>query len=367
VRVRLVDLNREYQAIGREAEAAIQGVLKRGDFILGQAVQRFEQEFAKFCNARFAVGTSCGLDGLHLALLANGVGPGDEVITAANTFIATAFAISTVGARPVLVDVDEATFNINPSQMESRITPATKALIPVHLYGQPADMEPLLEMAEGYGLKVIEDACQAHGAEYKGKRVGSFGDAAAFSFYPAKNLGAYGDGGMVVTEHQEVAEKISTLRHYGQRAKYEHIVKGGNWRLDTLQAAVLSLKLKHLEEWNHARRKSAAYYGQLLQDADVITPLEAPYAKHIYHLYVIRLKNRDQAREHLAERGIETGIHYPIPIHLTPAYQDLGYKRGDFPISERLADEILSLPLHPFLKEEEIEFVAENIKAVGKR
>jgi len=340
VRVPLVDLNREYQAIGRDTARAIKEVLRRGDFILGEAVQHFEEEFAKYCGVPFAVGTSCGLDALRLSLLASGVGPGDEVITAANTFIATAFAISAVGARPVLVDVDEVTFNINPAQIEPKITQATKAIIPVHLYGQPADMEPILEMARSRGLKVIEDACQAHGAKYKGKRVGFFGDAAAFSFYPAKNLGAYGD---------------------------EHTMKGGNWRLDTLQAAVLCVKLKHLDEWNEARRKAAASYGQLLQDKAIITPLEAPYAKHIYHLYVIRLKNRDEARKQLAEKGIETGIHYPIPIHLTPAYKDLGYKPGDFPISERLADAILSLPMHPFLERKEIEYVAEIIKTVGEK
>ncbi len=367
MRVRLVDLEREYQSIGSEAEQAIKEVLKRGDFILGEAVGRFEDQFAKFCGTRFAIGTSCGLDALRLLLLADGVGPGDEVITAANTFIATAFAISAVGARPVLVDVDEVTFNINPAEIEQKITKRTRAIIPVHLYGQPADMEPILQIAKSRGLKIIEDACQAHGAEYKGKRVGGFGDAAAFSFYPAKNLGAYGDGGVVVTDSSEVAEKIRILRHYGQRAKYEHTLKGGNWRLDTLQAAVLSLKLKHLGEWNEARRKAAACYGQLLRDTDAITPLEAPYAKHIYHLYVIRLENRDQVRRRLAERGIESGIHYPIPLHLTPAYEDLGYKCGDFPISERLADEILSLPMHPFLREEEIEYVAQNIKAVGER
>jgi len=367
VRVPLVDLNREYQAIGRDTARAIKEVLRRGDFILGEAVQHFEEEFAKYCDAPFAVGTSCGLDALRLSLLASGVGPGDEVITAANTFIATAFAISAVGARPVLVDVDEVTFNINPAQIEPKITQATKAIIPVHLYGQPADMEPILEMARSRGLKVIEDACQAHGAKYKGKRVGFFGDAAAFSFYPAKNLGAYGDGGMVVTGSSEVAEKIRILRHYGQKAKYEHTMKGGNWRLDTLQAAVLCVKLKNLDEWNEARRKAAASYGQLLQDKAIITPLEAPYAKHIYHLYVIRLKNRDEARKQLAEKGIETGIHYPIPIHLTPAYKDLGYKPGDFPISERLADAILSLPMHPFLERKEIEYVAEIIKTVGEK
>ncbi len=287
-----------------------------------------------------------------------GIGAGDEVITQANTFSATALAIATVGARPVLVDADEKTYTLDPNLLEAAITPATKAILPVHLYGQPADMDPIVEIARKYGLLVIEDACQAHGALYKGRRTGSLGDAAAFSFYPAKNLGAYGDGGAVVTNDAKLAERIGWLRNVGQRAKNDHAVKGFNHRLDTLQAAVLKVKLPHLDEWNTGRGCAAEIYADALGGQAVITPKVAPYAQHVYHLYVIRVAGRDALADVMKQSGVGTGIHYPIPIHLQEAFQDLGYKQGDFPVTEKLCGEILSLPMYPEIQPESIHYVA---------
>jgi dTDP-4-amino-4,6-dideoxygalactose transaminase len=279
----------------------------------------------------------------------------------ANTFIATALAISYTGATPVLVDIDPQTYTIDTTAMKSAITAHSKAVIPVHLYGQPADMDSVLEIARQHGLVVIEDACQAHGARYKGQRVGSLGHAAAFSFYPAKNLGACGDGGMMVTHDEQVAERVRMLRHYGQRAKYQHVLRGYNHRLDTLQAALLRVKLEYLDAWNAARRQHARLYGELLAHSRVVLPPAPAYAESVYHLYVIRVPDRDRLRAHLHDQGIATGIHYPIPIHLQPAYQDLGYGQGDFPVTERYAHQILSLPMYPELSPESIEYVAEAI------
>jgi dTDP-4-amino-4,6-dideoxygalactose transaminase len=356
--VPFVDLAAQYARIAEEVNEASANVLRRTDFILGQEVTLFEEEFAAFCGARYAVGVDNGTSALELVLRAYGVGPGDEVITVANTFMATALAISYTGATVVLVDIDPATYTIDPAQLEDRITSRTKAIVPVHLYGQPADMDRIRSIAQRHALVVVEDACQAHGARYKGKRAGVLADSAAFSFYPAKNLGAYGDGGMVVTNDLSVAESIRMLRNYGQREKYHHVLRGYNRRLDTLQAAMLRVKLKYLDEWNSARQGHAALYARLLDGAGVVTPRQADYAESVWHLYVIRTPNRAALSKHLGGQGIATGVHYPIPIHLQPAYQDLGYPRGSFPVTEAYAEQVLSLPMYPELTSEAVEYVA---------
>jgi dTDP-4-amino-4,6-dideoxygalactose transaminase len=368
MKVPFVDLRAQYDSIAGEVGAAMKQVVERGDYILGDDVRLFEEEFAKYIGVAEAIGVASGLDALELALRGFGVGPGDEVITAANSFIATALAILAAGAKPVLVDVNPATYNIDPSAIDAAITPRTKAIMPVHLYGQPADMKPILEIARQRGLLVIEDAAQAHGALYDGQRAGSLGNAAGFSFYPAKNLGAYGDGGMVVTNDRGVAEKIRQLRNYGQRVKYEHPVIGINSRLDTVQAAVLRVKLRRLDQWNAARAAHAAVYNSLLAGTSIIPPTAAPNCSHIYHLYVVQVDNRREVQAALTEHGIGTGIHYPIPIHLQEACADLGYRRGDFPVTEAAASRILSLPMYAELKSEQCKFVAENLlKAIGAR
>ncbi len=361
--VPFVDLRAQYESLASEVQQAISAVLGRGDFILGKEVSLFEEEFAAYCETEYAVGVDSGTSALELALRVFDIGPGDEVITAANTFIATAFAVSYTGATPILVDVDPQTHTIDVSLLERAITDRTRAIIPVHLYGHPADMDPIMEIAEKYGLVVIEDACQAHGAKYKGKRVGSLGHAAAFSFYPAKNLGAYGDGGIVVTNDERVAESLQMLRNYGQREKYHHMLQGYNHRLDTLQAAVLRVKLKHLDAWNAARRQHARLYGELLAHSPVVPPAEAGYAESVYHLYVIRVEDRDGLRAYLHDKGIATGIHYPIPIHLQPSYRDLGYEKGNLPVTEEYAEQILSLPMHAELTPGSIEYVTEAVRA----
>ena len=368
--VDFVDLRAQYKSLASEVQQAISAVLERGDFILGEEVGLFEEEFAAYCGVKHAVGVDSGMSALELALRAYGIGPGDEVITAANTFIATALAISYTGARPVLVDVDSQTYTMDVSLLESAITDRTRAIIPVHLYGHPADMDPIMEIAGKYGpvlsgaegLVVIEDACQAHGAKYKGKRVGSVGHAAAFSFYPAKNLGAYGDGGMVISNDEQVANSIRLMRNYGQREKYHHVLRGYNHRLDTLQAAVLRVKLKHLDAWNAARRQHAQLYGELLAPGPVVPSVEADYAESVYHLYVIRVEDRDGLRACLHDQGIATGIHYPVPIHLQEAYRDLGYAKGSLPITEEYADQVLSLPMYAELTPGLIEFVTKAIR-----
>ena len=370
--VPFVDLRAQYKSLASEVQRAISAVLERGDFILGKEVDLFEEEFAAYCGVKHAVGVDSGTSALELALRAYGIGPGDEVITAANTFIATALAVSYTKATPVLVDVDPQTYTIDLSLLESAITDRARAIVPVHLYGHPVDMDPIMEIARKYGLVVIEDACQAHGAKYRGKRVGSLGHAAAFSFYPAKNLGAYGDGGMVVTNDERVAESLQLLRNYGQREKYHHVSRGYNRRLDTLQAAVLRVKLKHLDEWNAARRRHAQLYDELLAHSPVVVPAEADYAESVYHLYVIRVeacpersrRNRDELRAYLQDKGIATGIHYPIPIHLQPAYRDLGYEKGSFPVTEEYAEQILSLPMYAELTPDSIEYVTEAISRI---
>lgn len=359
--VNFVDLKAQYWSIAPEIDAAIADVVHNTAFILGKGVSDFENEFARYCQAQYAIGVDSGTSALELALRAFGIGKGDEVITAANTFIATALAISYTGAQPVLVDIDPDTYNIDPNLLADAITDKTKAIIPVHLYGQPADMDPILEIARSKGLIVIEDACQAHGAKYKGKRVGGLGDAAAFSFYPAKNLGAFGDAGMMVTNNEEIAEHIRMLRDVGQREKYHHEVKGYNHRLDNMQAAVLGVKLNYLDEWNSARRQHAQQYNDLFGGTPVITPSTPDYAEPVYHLYIARVEDRDGLQEFLSERKVFTGIHYPIPIHLQQAYKELGYQRGDFPITERYADQIVSLPMYAELTPEMIDYTVNSI------
>jgi len=362
IQVPFVDLKAQYTTISVEIEEAIAQVLENTDFILGGAVEQFEHEFANYSEAKYAVGVDSGTSALEMALLAYGIGPGDEVITAANTFIATVLAISYVGATPILVDVDAQTYNLDVSLLEKAVSKRTKAIIPVHLYGQPANMGPILKIASEHGLIVIEDACQAHGARYKGKRAGSLGDASAFSFYPGKNLGGYGDGGMVVTNNEVAAEKLKMLRNYGQKEKYHHEMKGFNRRLDTIQAAILQVKLKYLDDWNTARRRHALQYNHLFEDTHVEIPMEAENIQSIYHLYVIQVDDRDRLKAHLQQQGISSGIHYPIPIHLQPAYRNLGYALGEFPITERAASRILSLPMYAELTSTMVEYVAEMIK-----
>lgn len=359
----LVNLRRQYEGIKGEIREAMTRIVENSAFILGEEVKQFEDEFASFCGARYAIGVSSGTAALHLALLAAGVGEGDEVITVPYTFTATTEAISYVGARTVFVDIDPEDYNIDVSRVEEKITERTKTILPVHLYGHPVDMEPILAMADRHGLKVVEDAAQAHGAEYRGRKVGAIGTVGCFSFYPAKNLGAYGDGGMVVTNDEEIADKVRLLRDHGRRGKYEHLVKGYNYRLDALQAAILRVKLKSLSSWNENRRELAKLYNELLAGTGVITPIEREYAKHVYHLYVIRVKDREGLQKWLKSRGIATGAHYPLPLHFQKAYEHLGYKRGDFPAAEKCSQEVISLPMFPELTREEIEEVSGAIKA----
>jgi len=357
------DLKRQYHSIKDELDAALQQVMDSCRFVLGEKVISFEKEFASFCGTDFAVGVANGTDALRFALLACGIGKGDEVITVPNTFIATTEAISQTGAKIVFVDINLRTYNIDASQIEGAINERTKAILPVHLFGQSADMDPIMKIAIKYNLKVIEDACQAHGAEYKGRKAGSIGDAGCFSFYPSKNLAAFGDGGMVVSNGNEIAQKIKMLRDHGQIKKYEHLVEGYNSRLDEIQAAILRVKLKRLDEQNKLRQKNAWIYNELLKDVgEIITPFEAEYAKHVYHLYVIRTEKRDELQEYLKSKGIGTGLHYPIPLHLQKAYEYLGYKEGDFPVAEECAKYIISLPMFPELTREEIEKVVSEIK-----
>jgi len=363
MQVPFLDLKAQYRSIKAEIDSAMQAVVDQTAFAGGSFVARFEEAFAAFCGCKYGIGTGSGTDALWMALIASGVGPGDEVITVPDTFIATAEAISFCGAQPVFVDVVESTCNMDPEKLEGAITERTRAIIPVHLFGQPADMDPILEIARRHGIPVIEDACQAHGALYKGRKAGSIGDAGCFSFYPGKNLGAYGEAGAVVTNSEVLAERMRMFRDHGQARKYEHEMVGWNARMDGLQGAVLSVKLSHLEDWNNARRQNAHLYGELLQGAKgVVLPTEADYARHVYHIYAIRTDRREQLMAYLAERGIACGIHYPVPLHLQKAYQGLGLTEGSFPVAERCAAEFVSLPMFPELTAEQISFVADEIK-----
>ncbi|GBC63771.1 erythromycin biosynthesis sensory transduction p rotein eryC1 [Desulfonema ishimotonii] len=360
--VPFLDLKAQHQSVQNEIAAAIAAVMDRSAFAGGPFAEQFETEFAEFCHCRYAVGVGSGTEALGLTLLTLGIGRGDEVITVPNTFIATAEAISFCGATPVFTDIDEATHTLNPRLLKAAITPRTRAIIPVHIFGQPADMDPILEIARAYRLFVVEDACQAHGAEYKGRRTGSLGDAGCFSFYPGKNLGACGEAGAVVTDQADIAAKIRMLRDHGQSEKYRHHLVGWNARMDGIQGAVLSVKLKHLEKWNAARRANAGFYRELLGNrAGLLLPGEAEYARHVYHIYAVRVQNRDALISALAEDGIFCGIHYPVPIHLTEAYQGLGYGRGSFPVAEKCAEELVSLPMFPELRKEQIEQVADEL------
>ncbi len=363
MKIDFVDLKAQYASISREVDEAIRRVVVNSDFILGKDVESFEREFAAYCEVAHAIGVDSGASALELVLRAYDVGDGDEVITASHTFSATAFAISATGAKPVFVDVDQHTYNMNPALVEAAITPRTKAIMPVHLYGQPADIDEISRIARKHNLLLIEDACQAHGAKFQGKRVGSFGDSAAFSFYPGKNLGAYGDGGMIVTNDATVADKLRILRNCGQSEKYKHVMVGFNRRLDSLQAAVLRAKLPHLDDWNQARRTAAALYKELLADADhVVTPREGADRTHVYHLYVIQHPHRDALMTHLREQGVSAGLHYPTPVHLQPCYEFLKVPRGSLPVTESLASRVISLPMYPELTREQIEFVCDSVK-----
>jgi dTDP-4-amino-4,6-dideoxygalactose transaminase len=360
-----VDLKAQYASIKDEVNTAIQGVLESCQFTLGSEVAAFEQEFAVYCHSEHGVGVNTGTSALHLALLAAGVGPGDEVVTVPFTFVATVAAIHYTGARPVFVDIDPRSFTMDVSALERVITEKTKVVLPVHLYGQPADMEPILAVAKRHDLIVIEDAAQAHGAEYKGRRAGSLGDMGCFSFYPGKNLGAYGEGGMVVTSNAEYARTIRMLRDWGAERKYEHVLKGYNFRLEGIQGAVLRVKLRYLDAWTEARRAAAARYDLLLSGSGIPTPEVMPYARHVYHLYAIRAPQRQAWQKALADQGIQTGIHYPIPVHLLPAYADLGYSRGQFPHAERAANEVLSLPMYPELTAAQCEVVCSALRSLA--
>jgi dTDP-4-amino-4,6-dideoxygalactose transaminase len=353
-----VDLPAQYRALKPEIDAAVAKVFENAQFILGPAVAAFERDFAAFCGTSEAIGVNSGTSALHLSLLAAGVGPGDEVITVPFTFVATVAAIEYVGAKPVLVDVEPEFLTMDPAKLEAAITPRTKAIIPVHLFGQPADMDPIMAIAKKHGLVVIEDACQAHGSEYRGKRCGSIGQLGCFSFYPAKNLGAYGEAGAVVTNDPELAKKIRLLRAWGEEVRYEHKYRGFNYRMDGVQGAILGVKLRHLEAWTEARRRNAAEYGRRLAHTSAKLPRERRDVRHVYHLYVVRLQQRDAWRERLTEAGVQTGVHYPMPVHLQPAYRDLGYAAGDFPVCEAASREVLSLPMFPELKDAQIAEVA---------
>ena len=365
----LVDLKAQYRALKPEIDQAIQRVLDNAQFILGPAVSSFEQDFAAFCHSADAIGVNSGTSALHLALLAAGVRPGDEVITVPFTFVATVAAIEYAQARPVFVDIEPTYFTMDPAKIERAVTSRTKAIVPVHLYGQPADMDAIRDVADRHRLIVIEDACQSHGSEYKGRRCGSMGLLGCFSFYPGKNLGAYGEGGAIVTSDPALATKVRLLRSWGEEVRYEHKHRGFNYRMDGVQGAVLGVKLKYLEAWTEARRSHAAEYTRRLTGTAASAPTERPASRHVYHQYVVRVPERDAWRAALTEAGVQTGVHYPIPVHLQPAYADLGYSRGDFPIAEQAAAEVLSLPMFPEMTDQQIESIATVFRAgvlIGK-
>jgi len=361
--VPFLDLKVQYEQIKKEVLPMITEAMENTAFIGGPQVLGFESEFAEFCESKHCIGVNSGTDALRFALMASGVGPEDEVITVPNTFIATTEAISQVGAIPVFVDICHDTYNIDVTKVTEKITRKTKAIIPVHLYGQVADMEPLLEIAEQKNIVIIEDACQAHGALYKDKKAGSLGTAGCFSFYPGKNLGAFGEGGAVVTQHEEIAKKIRMIRDHGQAKKYFHDMEGYNGRLDAIQAGVLRIKLRRLKEWNDARRKNASYYNELLSDVPSVTiPFGPDFAESVYHLYVILVKDRDGLQEFLNKKGVSTGLHYPLPLHLQKAYSHLGYKEDSFPVTEDVSKRLLSLPMFPELERTQIEYVVSSIR-----
>ncbi len=361
----LVDLKKQCQGIKEEVLAEIGQVLDGMQLFLGKNVQALESNFAAYCGAGFGIGVGSGTDALHIALRACGIGPGDEVITVSHTFIATVEAIILAGARPVLVDIDAETYNLDPAQIEKRINQRTKAILPVHLYGHPANMGPILELAQTYKLKVIEDACQAHGAEYKGRRTGSLGDIGCFSFYCTKNLGAYGEAGIITTSDPELAKMCRMLRDHGQNAKYYHSMMAVNGRLDEIQAAVLNVKMPHLDDWTEKRRSIARTYNASLP-SQIIKPQEMPWAKHVYHVYTVRTPNREQLREWLGSKGISTGMHYPVPVHLQDAWRNYSGDNYSLPVTEKITGEILSLPMYPELTDEEVSYICECIQEFAK-
>ncbi len=359
--VPLLDLRLQFNLIAEEIRPAIEEVLQKQSFILGPTVAAFEKDIAAYCVAKHAVGVSSGTDALLVSLMALGVGPGDEVITTPYTFFSTAGSVSRVCAKPVFVDIDPRTFNIDPSQIEEAITEKTKAIIPVHLFGQCADMDPILSLAKKHNFKVIEDAAQAIGAKYKGRNAGTMGDLGCFSFFPSKNLGGFGDGGMVVTDNAELAERVALLRAHGSKPKYYHSVIGGNFRLDALQAAVLRVKLKHLDSWTERRRRNAALYDELFKPLSVTMPFIQEHNFCIYNQYVIRIRQRDKLMSFLKEKGIGCEIYYPLPLHLQKCYEHLGYRKGDLPESEKAAAESVAIPIFPELTEQQQRYVVEQI------
>ena len=363
VRVPFLDLKAQYHSIKPEIDAAVAKILESTQFVLGDEVAGFEREFAAYSGAAQGVAVNSGTSALHLAFLAAGIGSGDEVITIPHTFVATVAAIRYTGARAVFVDVDPVTYTMDPAKVEAAITPRTRAIVPVHLYGHPADMDPILEIGRRRKLLVVEDAAQAHGAKYKGRPTGSMVDMACFSFYPGKNLGAYGEGGLVATNNDDYARTIRMLRDWGQDRKYHHVLAGYNYRMEGLQGAILRVKLRSLERWTEARRAHAARYRALLADTGLGLPAEAPGCRHVYHVYAVRTREREALMKALGEQGIQTGIHYPVPVHLQPAYADAAYSKGSFPHSEKAADEVVSLPMYPEMTEEHLRAVSEALHA----
>ncbi len=364
IKVPYLDLKAQYRSIKGEIDAAIGKVLDSCQFVLGPEVSEFEKDFAAYCGTSECIALNSGTSALHLALIAARIGTGDEVITTPFTFVASVAAILYAGARPVLVDIDPRSFALDPSKIDAAITPRTKALLPVHLYGQPADMDPIMEIARRHNLVVIEDAAQAHGARYKGRPVGSIGHMACFSFYPGKNLGAYGEGGAVTTDNSEYARSVRMLRDWGQDRKYHHVLRGYNYRMEGFQGAVLGVKLRHLEKWTEERRNLVLRYNQLLSDCELELPAEMSGVRHVYHVYTVRSKERDRLQKALADEGVQSGVHYPVPVHLQPAYADLGYGPGAFPEAEAAARQVLSLPLYPELSLQDLSQVADAVKKV---
>jgi dTDP-4-amino-4,6-dideoxygalactose transaminase len=360
-----LDLKAQYRQIKPEIDAAVARAIGSAQFVLGPEVAAFEERFAEYCKVAHCRAVNSGTSALHLALLAAGIGPGDEVITVSMTFVATTAAILYSGARPVFVDVDPVTWTMDPASIEAAITPRTKVILPVHLHGLMADMDPIMSIARRHGLVVIEDAAQAHGAEYKGRRAGSIGDLGCFSFYPGKNLGAFGEGGAVVTETPELARRIALLRDWGQEAKYSHVIAGYNYRMDGIQGAVLNVKMDYIEAWTEARRSVAAQYDRLLSNLPLARPRPPWHSRHVYHVYALRLPGRDEALRALHDAGVGAAIHYPVPVHLQKAYAELGKGLGDFPVTERLANEFLSLPIYPELLPEQVAEVVLTLKQVA--
>lgn len=361
------DLKMQYAELREELREALDRVCRNASYILGEEVVKFEQEFAAYCGVKHCVALNTGTSALHLALLAAGIGPGDEVLTTSNTFIATTEAISYTGATPVFVDIDPATANLDPKRLEQAVTPRTRAVIPVHLYGRPADLDPILDLARRHRLAVIEDACQAHGARYRGRRVGGFGRAAAFSFYPGKNLGAYGEGGALTTDDDGIAQFARQMRDHGQATRYYHDAVGYNYRMDGFQGAVLRVKLKHLDRWTARRQQISALYRERLGAARIEFPQDDPRDESVYHLFVAYADHRDAVRATLEERGVQTAIHYPVPVHLQKAYQSLGHARGSFPHTERACDRVFSMPLFPEMTDRQAEYAAQTLVEVVAR